>query len=143
MQQRGISYSLNFIFGWETEKEDVFQSTLDFLRENRVPVAYFNILTPHRGTPLFDRMEAENRIINVHQIGRWPGIACHIKPPGCSACELERRVRKMYLDFYSYPSMLARLSFPSTRSRIASWILNMSERRICGANSHMEDFDQI
>ena len=133
LRKRGISYSLNFIFGRDTEKKDVFRSTLAFLQQNKVPVAYFNILTPHKGTPLYDRMKAENRIIDIHHIGRWPGIFCYIRPKHYSPEELEEKVKKMYLDFYSYSSMLARLPLPFTKANIASWVINLSQRKVSRA----------
>jgi radical SAM superfamily enzyme YgiQ (UPF0313 family) len=142
LRTREISYSLNFIFGWDTERQDVFSSTLDFLRQEKVPVAYFNILTPHRGTELYDRMLGEGRIIDADEIGRWPGIRCHIKPRQWSAGELEENVKRLYGDFYTYPSMLSRLSFPLNQSRIASWVINFSQRRVSRATSEKENFDE-
>jgi radical SAM superfamily enzyme YgiQ (UPF0313 family) len=140
LRKRGISYSLNFIFGLDTEKQDVFRSTLSFLRENKVPVAYFNILTPHKGTPLYDRMKAENRIIDIDHIGRWPGITCYIRPMHDSPEELEEKVKKMYKQFYSYSSMLARLPLPLTKAHMASWVVNFSQRRLARAGEG-ENFD--
>ncbi len=141
LRTRGISYSLNFIFGWDTEKTDVFDSTLTFLRKERVPAAYFNILTPHKGTRLYDRMLAENRIIDTDEIGRWPGTKCHIKPKACTAAELEERVAEMYRQFYTYPSMLVRLSLPVNKSKIASWVINLSQRKVARAPEGIENFD--
>ena len=142
LRQRGISYSLNFIFGWDKEKEDVFQSTLAFLQQNKVPVAYFNILTPHKGTPLYDRMKAEDRIINIDQIGRWPGFFCHIKPKHASPEEMEEKLKETYRKFYSYSSMLARLPLPLTKAHIASWVINWSQRKIfrAGSQENFEDY---
>jgi radical SAM superfamily enzyme YgiQ (UPF0313 family) len=142
LRKRDISYSLNFIFGWDTEKEDIFASTLAFLRNERVPAAYFNILTPHKGTPLYDRMLAENRIIDIDDIGRWPGIYCHIKPSYCTAAKLEMRVKEMYHEFYSYSSMLARLPLPVTQTRIASWIVNLEQRKVSREGDKAESFDR-
>jgi radical SAM superfamily enzyme YgiQ (UPF0313 family) len=142
MRKRNISYSLNFIFGWDTEKEDIFASTLAFLRSERVPAAYFNILTPHKGTPLYDRMMAEDRIIDADDIGRWPGIRCHIRPSYCSATKLETHVKAMYQEFYSYSSMLARLPLPIRQTGIASWMVNLEQRKVSRAGDEMEDFDQ-
>ena len=141
LRRRGISYSLNFIFGWDTEKKEVFRSTLAFLQQNRVPVAYFNILTPHKGTPLYERMKAENRIIDIDDIGRWPGIFCHIRPRNYSPEELEGEVKKIDRDFYSYPSMLARLPLPFTKANIASWMMNWSQRKVSRVGEGMENFD--
>jgi len=141
LRKRGISYSLNFIFGWDTEKEDVFASTLAFLKEEKVPVAYFNILAPHKGTPLYERMKAENRIIVIDDIGRWPGIHCYIQPSYCSAEELERHVKAMYSEFYSYSSIFSRLPLPVKKADIASWLINLSERKVSRAGAAIEDFD--
>jgi len=141
LRKRGISYSLNFIFGWDTEKKGVFRSTMTFLRQNKVPVAYFNILTPHKGTPLYERMKAEDRIIDIDQIGRWPGIFCHIRPKNYSASELEEEVKKMDRDFYSYSSMVARLPFSLTKASITSWVMNWSQRKVSRFGEGMENFD--
>jgi len=141
LRKRGISYSLNFIFGWDTEREDVFASTLAFLKEEKVPVAYFNILAPHKGTPLYERMKSENRIIDIDHIGRWPGIHCNIRPASGSAEQLERRVKEIYSEFYSFFSILSRLPWPVTKGNIASWLINLSERKVSRAGAAIEDFD--
>src|SRR5208283_3121392 len=130
LRKRGISYSLNFVFGYDTEDESIYGQTLAFLRENKVPAAYFNILTPHKGTPLYDRMLAEGRIIDPEHIGRWPGICCHIKTTFCSAKELEQRVKELYCGFFRYSSMLRRLPMLLNQARIASWFINLSQRRV-------------
>jgi radical SAM superfamily enzyme YgiQ (UPF0313 family) len=140
LRKRGISYSLNFIFGWDTETEEVFKSTLAFLQEHKVPAAYFNILTPDKGTLLYDRMKEENRLLNIEDMGRWPGDKCYIKPKNFSPETLEKRVREMNVKFYSFSSMLRRLPLPITTANIASWVINFSQRKVLRADS-MESFD--
>ncbi len=141
LRERQISYSLNFIFGWDSENSHVFPSTMAFLEQEKVPAAYFNILTPHRGTPLYDRMLAEGRIIDPDHIGRWPGISCHIRPTFCSAKELEQRVKELYYEFYKYPSMLRRLPLPLNQAHVASWFINLSQRKASRALTETEAFD--
>lgn len=141
LRKRGISYSLNFVFGWETESAEAFGSTLAFLREERVPVAYFNILGPYKGTPLYDRMKAGGRIIDIDRIGRWPGIKCHVTPAYCSAREMEEHIKKIHRDFYSVSSMIRRLPLPVTRAHIASWVMNLSERKVSRLRDSTESFD--
>lgn len=84
LRQRDISYSLNFIFGFDDEDHDIYRATISFLEEHKVPAAYFNILTPTKGTALFNRMEKAGRIINAPEIDRWPGQICQIWPKNCS-----------------------------------------------------------
>ena len=130
LRRRGISFSLNFIFGWDTETREVFPNTLRFLEEEKVPVAYFNLLTPEKGTSFYERMRQQNRIIDEHEIGRWPGQPCHIRPLYCTPRELQEDVQGIHRKFYSLPSMVRRLPLPVKTPAIASWMLNLSQRRV-------------
>ena len=130
LRRRGISYSLNFIFGWDGEIEGVFDSTLRFLHQHKVPVAYFNILTPVKGTPFYDRMRDQGRILHEDEIDRWPGQICYVQPPYGTPAAMEDRVRALYREFYSLPLMVSRLPMPLTQANIASWVINFSQRRM-------------
>ncbi len=141
LRQRGISYSLNFIFGWDGETEGAFGATLKFLEDHKVPAAYFNILTPAKGTPLYDRMCGEGRLLNAQEIDRWPGQVCCINPPSGTPAGLEGKVRGMYRDFYSLRSMLSRLPAPLTKASVASWVINLSQRKMAMAENSHNNFD--
>lgn len=143
MRERGISYSVNLQFGWDTESPDIFNATLNFLLEQKVPVAYFDILTPIKGTGLYERMKAQGRIIDDGHIGRWPGIHCYIKPAYCSPRDLEIHVGNIFKSFYALFSILARLPLPLTKSSIASWVVNLSQWKISHAGTAMENFDNF
>lgn len=130
LRRRGISFSLNFIFGWDTETRNVFPATFRFLEQEKVPVAYFNLLTPEKGTAFYDRMREQNRILNESEIGRWPGQPCHIQPRYCTPRELEQDVKQLYRQFYSLSSMVRRLPLPLSTPAIASWVLNFSQRHV-------------
>jgi radical SAM superfamily enzyme YgiQ (UPF0313 family) len=141
LRRRGISYSLNFIFGWDNETTEVFETTLKFLYENKVPVAYFNVLTPEKGTPLYERLSSEGRVFNAQEIGRYPGQICYYKPKWCEPDELERFVGEMYRRFYSFKSMIHRLPLPLTQNAIASWVINLSQRRMAKNVEGDNNFD--
>jgi radical SAM superfamily enzyme YgiQ (UPF0313 family) len=141
LRRRGISYSLNFVFGWEGETESALSATLGFLFQHKVPAAYFNILTPVKGTPLYDRLQSQDRILDAGDIDRWPGQICYIKPPYGTPRTFERGVQAMYRSFYSLPSMFARLPMPFTKSSLASWVINFSQRRMARAEHSGNNFD--
>ncbi len=140
LRRRGISYSLNFIFGWDTESKAVFRATLDFLHAHKVPAAFFNVLTPDKGTAFFDRMQREGRIFAADEIGRWPHDRCHIHPTYCTPQELEDSIQEMYREFYNLPSMLSRLPLPLSQASIASWMLNLSQRTMARAAAEHRNF---
>ena len=143
LTRRGISYSLNFVFGSDEEEEDVFDTTLRFLDEQKAETAYFNILVPLRGTPLYDRFKAEGRLLDEENIERWPGLSCHFKPLRYTPEELVRRVTKIRQDFYTHRSAVRRLPLPYKRSDFAAWNLHFLQKRVANNMDSMKDFTEF
>jgi len=143
LRKLGISFSFNLIFGWDTDRLEDFDATLDFLIENKVHVAFFNVFSPHKGTKIYDRYLEEGRLIDPYQMGRWPGIIAEIYPKNYSPEELEQNVLRLYRKFYSWPSILKRLPPPVTKANIASWFMNLQERKLYKGNTHRANFDGI
>lgn len=141
LRKRGISYSLNFIFGSDSDTEGTFNATGSFLERNRIPAAYFNILTPHKGSLLYDRLKSEDRIIDTDGLGRWPGTTCRIKPLNFTPEELVRNIKALHREFYSWKSMLARLPLPLSKSAMASWFINLAERQ--SYRTEAENFSEL
>ncbi len=138
-----VSFSFNLIFGWDTETLYDFDATLNFLMENRVHVAFFNVFSPHKGTAIYDEYLEAGRLIDPYNMGRWPGIIAEIYPKNYSPADLEENVRRLYREFYSWPSMLARLPRPLTKSAMASWFMNLQERKLYCGETYRANFDGI
>lgn len=64
IHEYGIGIQGSFIFGFDTDTVNVFQETVSFIQETGIELPHISILTPFPGTPLFDKMEKENRIIH-------------------------------------------------------------------------------
>ncbi len=62
--EHGIQVNGSFVFGFDHDRPDIFARTVDWVEENRLECATFHILTPYPGTPLFDRMSAEGRLLH-------------------------------------------------------------------------------
>lgn len=58
----GIQVNGSFVFGFDHDRPDVFQRTVDWIENNRLECATFHLLTPYPGTPLFRQLESEGRI---------------------------------------------------------------------------------
>ena len=142
LRKRNISYSFNFVLGGDADDPGVFTNTLEFLRRHKVPAAYFNVMVPLRGTPLYDRMKQEGRIIDEPNMERWAGVKCHFKPTQMTDEELVAQVRRMQREFYSMPSILRRLGFPRTQADLASWSINLSQRRVALNSDTMNEFSE-
>ena len=64
MHKHGILVNTSFTFGGDYDQEDVFGKTLQFLVDNQVIFATFNILTPLPGTRLFAQMTDADRMVD-------------------------------------------------------------------------------
>jgi radical SAM superfamily enzyme YgiQ (UPF0313 family) len=106
----GMAVQAGIVFGFDHDRESIFEETLDFLEQAGVQNATFNILTPYPGTPLFSRLEAEGRILT----GDWSlynGRADVVyQPKHMSPHALLEGYRYANRRFYSLSSIARRLS---------------------------------
>jgi radical SAM superfamily enzyme YgiQ (UPF0313 family) len=107
LNKKAMSYSVNFVFGWDTDTLATFKHTLEFLNQNRVPMAFFSLLAPRIGTKIHEQLKAEGRLIGeIEYEGRNP--KCIFLPKGMSPRELEDNLWWIQRKLYSLPSMLRR-----------------------------------
>jgi radical SAM superfamily enzyme YgiQ (UPF0313 family) len=143
LTRRDISYSLNFVFGSDSDDETVFDATLAFLGELKAETAYFNILVPLRGTSLHQKFKEEHRLIDEENMERWPGLSCHFKPLRFSPDELVQRIAKIRRDFYTNRSAMRRLPVPYRESHFAAWNLHFLQRKVVHNIDSMRDFTEF
>ncbi|MCY3017449.1 MAG: radical SAM protein [Planctomycetota bacterium] len=60
----GMQVNGSFVFGFDHDGPDVFERTADWIEENRLECATFHILTPYPGTPLFDDLRRQGRLLH-------------------------------------------------------------------------------
>lgn len=65
LNEHRVEIQINIIFGLDDDTPDVFDSTLNFLLENRVSTIYANILIPEPGTTLYKRLQSEGRLLHA------------------------------------------------------------------------------
>jgi radical SAM superfamily enzyme YgiQ (UPF0313 family) len=141
LRDLNISFSFNLIFGMDSDTRQVLEDTLKFLEENKVHAAFFNPLSPHKGTDLYDRLLAAGRILDPENLNRWPGLSVGIKPLNLTPGELEEEISNIYRRFYSLRSIIRRLPLPLSTASIASWVVNLSQRKMAAGGS--EDFEDF
>jgi radical SAM superfamily enzyme YgiQ (UPF0313 family) len=67
IHKTGIGIYATFVFGFDSDEQQSFDETLDFAMKHKFFFAAFNHLLPFPGTPLYDRLEEEQRMI----IKKW------------------------------------------------------------------------
>jgi radical SAM superfamily enzyme YgiQ (UPF0313 family) len=113
LRDRGIFYSLNFMFGLDGDHQELFAETLSFLERVKAPMAFFNVATPRRGTPMWDQLNQEGRVHNP-DAEKYLGMVCNFFPKYMTPDECEAGVWRCFQQFYSFPSICRRLLMPPT-----------------------------
>jgi radical SAM superfamily enzyme YgiQ (UPF0313 family) len=113
----GIAVQAGIVFGFDNDTPAIFKDTLDFLEDTGVQNATFNVLTPYPGTPLFERLDAQGRIL-TRDWRKYNGRTDVVfQPNQLSVQELLAGFRYANRRFYSLPSVVKRLS----RSPVQIW----------------------
>jgi radical SAM superfamily enzyme YgiQ (UPF0313 family) len=106
----GIRVLCTFIFGFDSDDESIFSDTLEFAVRNKMTLAQFNMLTPYPGTRLYRRLLAENRVEPRFWLDPSWISRVVFKPKTMSAERLYERTGQVMQDFYSYRSIIKRIS---------------------------------
>jgi radical SAM superfamily enzyme YgiQ (UPF0313 family) len=61
----GIGLAGNFIFGFDHDDDSTFAEVVRFVDAARLDGFYYSLLTPYPGTPLYEQMQAEGRILET------------------------------------------------------------------------------
>lgn len=117
LQQRGISIQGCFVFGFDHDDASVFESTVQLVQDLGVDIPRYSLYTPYPGTPLFTRMQAENRILSYNW-DDYDTMHVVINPVQMSPDELYRGFKWAYRETFRLRRVLRRVSHPDVRCAI-------------------------
>jgi radical SAM superfamily enzyme YgiQ (UPF0313 family) len=110
IHSHGIAVQAGIVFGFDQDTESVFDETISLLENSGVQNATFNILTPFPGTRLYERLEAEGRIL-TRDWSKYNGRSEVVFRPNLMSAEtLLNGYRYANERFYSWQSIYRRLS---------------------------------
>jgi len=132
-----------FIFGLDHDDEGVFERTIHFCERNKIELPSFFILTPLPGTPVFQRMESEDRLLHKDWT-KYNGATVVYRPKLMTEETLQRGFNWACKEAYSWGSIFKRVFHPQQRffTRVLS---NMAYRNIAQKTpeSHIPSLSRI
>ncbi len=109
LHDRGIAINGTFMFGMDSDTEDSFKQTVDFVNEAKIDLPRYAIYTPFPGTPIYQRLEKEGRILTKNWT-LYDGQHVVYQPK----CMTAERLREGHLwawkNTYAVKSILNRIS---------------------------------
>lgn len=96
-----------FVFGFDTDRPDVFDKTDEFVKTNDIDLPEPLILTPFPGTPLFKRLEKEERIIS-RDWSKYDTKHVVFKPKNITPEELLNNTIKLHREWYKSSNIIRR-----------------------------------
>jgi radical SAM superfamily enzyme YgiQ (UPF0313 family) len=134
LHDHGIAVWAAFVFGFDEDTLEVFETTAEFATKAGVLMASFSVLTPYPGTPLYARLKQERRLpdeqwwLREQRDGFPVFLPKHMSPE-----QLFEGWQLAWKLFYSGSSVLHRLP-PALRTSwftFASFLpINLFQRRL-------------
>ncbi len=131
-----------FIFGYDLDTPQTFARTVEFAQRHGMYIAAFNHLTPFPGTPLYQRLQRDNRLLfeswwldQRYSYNMVPFRPAQIDPEELRVCCLAAR-----RAFYSWRSIARRSIDGVNRSNFFMWrnffLINALHRQDVSMRDH-------
>jgi len=138
IHRAGIAVLGAFIFGMDGDTPRKLKQRTDYMLRQGVDVMQTTYLTPLPGTRLFERYQAENRLLYTDFPHDWqPYDMTEVihRPSSMSPDELARAMQTANARMYSWPVLMAKAlrTYLSTRNHMATmfaWGSNQNYRQV-------------
>jgi radical SAM superfamily enzyme YgiQ (UPF0313 family) len=121
----GINIYATFVFGYDGDTQKTFEDTLAFAKKHNFYTAAFNHLLPFPGTPLYERLKRQGRLLYdnwwLEDGYRYGELA--FKPKNMTPGQVSAVCRQNRKDFSGLPVVLGRGRAHMKRSNPAMWPL--------------------
>ena len=88
------------MFGFDGDMKDIFSSTFQMVKQLQIDIADFSVLTPFPGTPVFNQLENENRLLSKDW-EKYNLKTIVFLPKNLTIPEINQGMQMLYQRFYS------------------------------------------
>jgi radical SAM superfamily enzyme YgiQ (UPF0313 family) len=101
IQSHGIRVNGCFVLGLDGHTPDVFDRVLDFATETELFDVQITIQTPFPGTPLYERLKREGRLLHDGQWQRCTLFDINYRPHSMTVDQLREGFHRLAVELYS------------------------------------------
>jgi radical SAM superfamily enzyme YgiQ (UPF0313 family) len=108
IRRAGIDIHGMFIFGFDSDRQQDLESTLQFAIRMPITTAQFLLLTPFPGTGLLERLKREGRIL-LSDWNLYDGHHVVFTPRHLTPRQIQKKQVRSHWRFYSWPRSISNL----------------------------------
>ena len=101
IQSHGITVNGCFVIGLDGHTTDVFDEIFEFVKDAELYEVQITVLTAFPGTPLYERLSREGRLIEPENWKKCTLFDLNYQPANMSPQDMRDRFRKLAVDLYS------------------------------------------
>ncbi|UCC31085.1 MAG: B12-binding domain-containing radical SAM protein [Phycisphaerales bacterium] len=119
IQSYGVAVRAALIVGFDADDAEVFEEQMRFLEDSNIASANVNTLKAYPGTPLWVRLQLEDRVLDVGDMYHdAPKVVCNIIPKQMTRVELLEGYRRLLQQTRAWDSFQKRIkAFVSSVTR--------------------------
>ena len=122
LHDNNIKVMGSFVLGLDGDDRNSFKKVLDFVNEAHIDFVRYTINTPYPGTPYFEELKRQNRIINTC----WDFYDCRhcvIQPALMTKEELEKGYDYLWHKTYSLKNVIKRLNYNQSKLKFLKQVI--------------------
>ena len=126
LHAHGIAVMAGFIAGFDGDSPQSIVEMADHLYEVGVDVPFLSILTPYKGTALYNEFETQDRLLEERGWQFYNGYNVAFKPQGMTPEQLLQAHRRLWKRAFSSGHVLKRLVRSAPRLRLGALLLSLA-----------------
>lgn len=124
IRKRGIAVMAGFIAGFDHDDYPAIVDMANRLMEIGVDVPFLSIMTPFRGTALYEKLKEEDRILEDRGWNFYNGYNVAFQPKNLTESELLKAHRELWKRSFSIKNSLKRI-FRGVKLRRGAFLLSL------------------
>lgn len=109
VHQKGIAVMAGFISGFDHDTKESIEEMAERLMEIGVDVPFLSIMTPFKGTPIYNTFEQQDRILKDRDWSYYNGYNVAFVPNNLTPDELLRAHRTLWKEAFSFHKSTRRI----------------------------------
>jgi len=101
IQSHGITVNGCFVIGLDGHTAEIFDQVFTFVKESGLYEVQVTLMTPFPGTPLYARLESENRLLEPRNWKKCTLFDINFRPSNMSVRELHDGFKRLAVELYS------------------------------------------